>query len=172
MVDQVGAELGFQLRFGDGHANRVADALAKRARGRFDALGEVVLWMTGSLGAELAEVLDLIDRHVLVAEQIERCVKQHRAVAGGQDKAVAIGPMRILGIELHDFREQHGCHVGAAHRQARVPGICLLNRVHGERTDGIGHLVGNSCIGHEFPLTQFGRKCHVPAIWPVLQAGG
>jgi hypothetical protein len=80
------------LALGDGEADRIGDALAERAGGRLDAGGEVVFGVAGGLGAELAELLDLVDRHVLVAEEIERGIEQHRAVAGRQDEAVAIRP--------------------------------------------------------------------------------
>ena len=62
-------------------------------------------------------------------------------MAGGQDKAVAVGPSRVLGVEAQGLGEQHGCDVGHAHGHARVPRIGLLNRVHGEGADRVGHLL-------------------------------
>jgi hypothetical protein len=44
------------------------------------------------------------------------------------------------GIELHDLGEQHGGDVGAAHRQAGMAGIGLLDRVHGQGADGVRHV--------------------------------
>ena len=52
--------------------------------------------------AELAEVLDLLDRHGLVAEQMQQRIEQHRAVAGRQHEAVAVGPVRIGRIEFQE----------------------------------------------------------------------
>ena len=97
--------------------------------------------MAGRDRAELAEALDLLDRHRLVAEQMQQRVEQHRAVAGREHEAVAVGPGRIGRIELQEPREQHGRDVGRAHRQAGMAGFRLLDRVHGERADGVGHAV-------------------------------
>ena len=42
---------------------RVGEALAERAGGGLDARRVAVLGMAGRLGAELAEALDLVERH-------------------------------------------------------------------------------------------------------------
>ena len=100
-----------------------------------------VLRMAGRERAELAEALDLVDRHLLVAEQIEQRVKQHRAVAGRKHEAVAVRPRRIGRIEFQKAGEQHGRDVGGAHRQSRMAGIRLLDRVHRQRANGVRHAV-------------------------------
>ncbi len=46
---QVGAELLFQLAFGDCHAHGVGDALAERTGGRFDAGGVAIFRMASGL---------------------------------------------------------------------------------------------------------------------------
>ncbi len=148
VIDEVGAELGGELGFGDGEADGVGEALAERAGGGLDAVGVAVFGMAGGLGAELAEVPDVVDRHVLVAEEVERGIEQHRAVAGRQDEAVAIGPVRVGRIELHDLGEQHRRYVRHAHRQARMTRIGLFDRIHREGADGVGHIFGGGGIGH------------------------
>ena len=80
-------------------------------------------------------------RHRLVAEQMQQRIDQHRAVAGREHEAVAVGPGRIGRIEFQELREQHGRDVGRAHRQAGMAGFRLLDRVHGERADRVGHAV-------------------------------
>ena len=50
--------------------------------------------MPGRPRSELAEIPDLLERHVLVAGEVEQRIEQHRAVAGRQHEAVAIGPVR------------------------------------------------------------------------------
>ncbi len=103
-----------------------------------------VFRMAGGDRAELAEALDLVDRHRLVAGEIKQRVDQHRAVAGREHEAVAVGPGRIGRVELQEAREQHGRDVGRAHRQAGMAGFRLLHRVHGQRADGVRHArVGN-----------------------------
>ena len=52
------------------HPDAVAEALAERPGGGLDAGRDAVLGMAGGLAAELAELLDLVERQV-VAGQIE-----------------------------------------------------------------------------------------------------
>ncbi len=141
MVDDVAAEFGGEMPLGDRHADRIAEPLPERPGRGLDARRDEVLRMTRRDRAELAEALDLLDRHRLVAEQMQQRVDQHRAVAGREHEAVAVGPRRIGRIELEEAREQHGRDVGRAHRQAGMAGFRLLDRVHGERADGVGHAV-------------------------------
>ena len=91
---------------------------------------------------------ELVDRHVRVAGQIEAGIEQHRAVASRQDETVAVGPLRVQRIEFQVSREQHGGDVGAAHRQAWVAGIRLLDRVHGKEAYGVRHPVMLVARGH------------------------
>ena len=100
VVLQVAAELLFQLALGDRHANGIGNALAERTGGGFDARGMTEFRMAGGLGAELAELLDVLDGHVLVARQIEQRVEQHRAMPGRQDETIAVCPERRLRIEF------------------------------------------------------------------------
>jgi hypothetical protein len=56
-----------------------------------------VFRMAGGGRAELAEILDLLERHVGVAEQMQQRVEQHRAVTGRQHEPVAVRP---IGLRL------------------------------------------------------------------------
>ncbi len=56
--------------------------------------GVAELGMARRLGAQLAEALQLVERHARRAGEVEQRVEQHRAVAGRQDEAVAVGPAR------------------------------------------------------------------------------
>ena len=96
VVDEVVAEGGVHDALAEREADRIGEALAERAGRRLDAGGMAVFGMAGGLRAQLAEMLDLVDGHVLVAGQIEQRIEQHRAVAGRQDEAVAVGPVRGL----------------------------------------------------------------------------
>ena len=62
VIDDLVAERALQQPLGERHADGVGEALAERAGGRLDAGGVAVLGMAGGLGAELAEVLQLVDR--------------------------------------------------------------------------------------------------------------
>ncbi len=152
MVDQIAAEGGGQVPFRHRHADRGGDALPERAGRGLDARGDEVFGMPRRDRAQLAEALDLVDRHRLVAGQIQQRVEQHRAVAGGEHEAVAVGPLRVGGVEFQELGEQHRRHVGRAHRQAGVAGLRLLHRVHRQGADRIGHrgVIDARLHGHLF----------------------
>ena len=139
MVHELRPERGGKVAFGDRHADRVTEALAERAGRRLHPRRHEILGMAGRQRAKLAEALDLLDRHLLVAEEMEQRVDQHRAVAGRKHETVAVGPGGIGGIELQEPGEQHGRDVGRSHRQTGMAGFRLFDRVHGERADGIRH---------------------------------
>ncbi len=88
---------------GDRHADRIAAALAERAGGGLDAGRVAIFGVAGGLGADLAEILDVLqaDRRIagriavlvdlLDAREVEQRIEQHRGVADRQDEAVAVG---------------------------------------------------------------------------------
>ena len=104
------------MALGERHADRGRDALAERTGGGLDALGVEVLGMARGQAAELAELLELIQRHAGIAGQIQQRIEQHRAVAGREHEAVAVGPVGDCGVEFQELREQHRGDVGGAHR--------------------------------------------------------
>ena len=55
-------EVRGQPALGDGHADAVGDSLAQRAGRCLDARRQAVFGMAGSLAAELAEILDVVER--------------------------------------------------------------------------------------------------------------
>jgi len=119
-------------------------ALARPGRaagGGLDTGSDEVFRMSRRGRAELAEFLDVVERDRLVTDQMQQRIEQHRAVAGGQHEAVAVGPFRIGRIELQHLREQHGGDVGRAHRQAGMPRLGRFDGVHRQRTDRVGHAV-------------------------------
>ncbi len=139
MVDDVEAlavELGGQVLFGHGHAHRVGDALAQRAGGGLDAHGVAVLGVAGGQGAELPELLEVLDLQA-VAEQVQQAVDQHGAVAGGQHEAVPVDPLGIGGVVLHLLAPDGEGGGGRAHGHARVTGFGLLHALGGQDTDRV-----------------------------------
>ena len=72
MINQPLAKAGAQRLFGDGEADGIGNALPKRAGGGLDGAGQEILGMAGSLGAPLAEVLDLFQRDLGIADQVEQ----------------------------------------------------------------------------------------------------
>ena len=120
VVDQLGAEAGGQMALGQRHADRVGRGPGRAGRwwSRCRSAWPCSGW-PGGAGAELAEALQLLQRHVREAGQVEQRVEQHRAVAGRQDEAVAVGPVGMLRVELEEPGPQHGGDVGHAHGHAR-----------------------------------------------------
>ena len=94
------AEAGVEDALGERHSDGVGEPLAERAGGGLDPGCMPVLGMAGRARAKLAEALDLLDGHLRIAEEIKQCIKQHRAVAGGEHEAVAIRPSRIGRVEF------------------------------------------------------------------------
>ena len=101
--------------------------------GGLDAGGMTIFRVAGGLGAKLTEALDLVDRHVFVAGQIQARVEQHGAVAGRQHETVAVWPVRRLGIEFQVAGKENGGDIRCSHRQAGVAGIGLLHSIHGKK---------------------------------------
>src|SRR5690606_9933391 len=120
-------------------AHGVGEALAERAGRGLHARGHEVLGVAGGLRFELAEALDLLDRQV-VAGQVQQCVLQHRAVPVGEHEAVAVEPLRVVGVMAQVVVPEHLGDVGHAHRHARMAGVGGLDGVDGEKTDGVGEV--------------------------------
>ena len=132
---------GGEMLLCGGDADGHAEALAERAGGDFDAGGLAVLGMAGRVRAPLAELLELRHRQV-VAGEMQRAVEQRRGVAVGEDEAVAVDPLGVGGIVLHELVIEQVGDGRAAERGAGVAGVGLLNSVDGEEAEGVdGELV-------------------------------
>src|SRR5208282_3732873 len=104
MIEQprfVAVEVRLEMLRGHRHADAVAEALTERAGGGLDAGDAPVLGMPRRFAAELAKLLDVVERNVIAGE-IEQAVDQHRAVAGGQDETIAPEPFWIFGVVAHE----------------------------------------------------------------------
>jgi hypothetical protein len=88
----------------------------------------------------ISEPLQLIKGHILDAGQIEQAVEEHRGVAVGQHEPVAVQPIWIRRIELHEVPEKNGRDVGHAHRRAGMTAFGLLHGIHGKEPNAIGHI--------------------------------
>ncbi len=73
------------------------DPLAQRSGGRLDAGGVAEFRVARRAAAELAEVLQVLQRQI-VAGQVQHAVEQRRGVAAGKDEAVAAGPGGLAGL--------------------------------------------------------------------------
>ena len=140
---------GCQPTGGDRHADAVADALAQRAGRRLDAAGVAVLGVAGAAARELAEAFDILQPHgrlaggpalgvhLLHAGQMQHRVEQHRGMPSGQHEAIAVGPVRRLGIVVHHLVVEDVGHRRQGHRRAGMSALGRLDGVHGEGPDGV-----------------------------------
>ncbi len=119
---------------GEGHPHAHRDALAQRAGGALDPRRMPVLGVARRRGAPLAEGADVVLVDV-VAAQMEQRVEEHGRVPRRQDEAVAIRPHGVLRVVAQVAVEEDVPERRQRHRRARVSGIGLLHRVHGQDTD-------------------------------------
>ncbi len=154
-----------QEALGDRHADAVAEALAERAGRDLDAgrdVDAVALRVAGRERAPLAEALDLVEREV-VAREVQDRVQQHRPVAGAEDEAVAVRPLRVARVVLHDPLEEQVRRGRHGHRHAGMAGVRLLHRVHRERADRVD-AEPFDVLGHGGVLSRipYGRTLPLP----------
>src|SRR5258708_1194958 len=126
---------------GDGHADTVGDALAKRAGGGFNARGDVRFRVSGSAAAELAEALDLVHWNGKVLLhfafciygadtcEMQRGIEKHGSMAGGENEAIAIGPERVGGLIGKKTLPQGKTHCRQSHASPRMARLRPLHRV-------------------------------------------
>ena len=108
MVDDLQAraiEVLGQESLGHRHANRVADALPERTCRYLDAGRVTSLGMAGCARTPLAKAGEVLESQVEAAE-VQQRVLQHACVSRAEDEAVAVGPGRVLGIDLQELLEQ------------------------------------------------------------------
>ena len=139
VIEQVGAEHLAQIFFGDGHTHAIGESLPQRPGGDFDTVLDRIFRMTMTDGAERTEALDLLDADRLVSAQVQQRIEQHRSMTVAQDKAVAIDPGRIGGVELEMAREQDGSDLGTTKRCTRMTVAGILDGVERQHPDCIGH---------------------------------
>ena len=66
--------------------------------------------------------LHLLDRHLRIAGEMQPRIKEHRAVAGRENEAVAIEPAGLIGIVLESLAVKHGTDLGAAEGKTEMTG--------------------------------------------------
>lgn len=105
VVDKLVAGLvegGSSLTLSHGKTDGVGETLAKGTSGDLNAGGVVRLGVTGGLAVNLTEVLEVVHGEV-IAEQVEQGVLQNAAMAVGEDEAVTVEPLGVLGVEPHEL---------------------------------------------------------------------
>src|SRR5215475_11916778 len=129
-------ELTRQVCRGNRHTNTLSKSLTERTRCDLNTWSKPILGMAWCLTTKLAEVLDLIERKI-IACQMQQRIKEHGTMSTGKDEAVTSRPFRVARIVAQMTCPQSESHWRRAHRKSRVTGVCLLNGICGEKTDGI-----------------------------------
>jgi len=125
-----------QPSLGHGHTHCMREPLSQRAGGDLDPWSQTELGMPWRFASPLAEVLEFIDGKV-VAREVQQGVEQHGGVACGEDKAIAVGPVRVAGIVSQEPIPQDISHRSRSHRSARMPRSSFLNRIHRQKTNRV-----------------------------------
>lgn len=133
-VEQTALEAG-----GHRHAHRVGDALAEGARGRLDPGRVPVLRVSGRLRAVRAERLEVVELQLVPGKE-QLGVEGQRGVAGGEDEAVAAGPLGIRGIVSHHLLKEGVRRRSEAHRGS---GVAVADLLHGVRRKQTGRVDGS-----------------------------
>ena len=173
MVDNlmtVAVKLRRQGAFGDGHTDGVRQPLAQRAGGGFHPRGIAMLRVAGRFRVQLTELLQFRQRQI-VAGQVQQTVEQHRRVAVGQNKTVAVHPARVLRIVLEKIVPQHFGNVCHPHWRTGVAGIGFLHRVHAQGADGVGKLSSGHSFLRETKVTVW-RQADLPVCVDRRRTGG
>lgn len=157
---------------GHRHADAIAEPLPKRSRGGLDAGRHPVLGVARRIAVDLAEMLDVVERHgrragrlaVFVdgfhVGQMQQRIQQHRRMPGRQHEAVAIRPQRLVRVVTQVVLPQVIGDRRERHRRAGVAGIGFLHGVHRQRADRVdAQLIEGGIVLHGTLLVrQFGRR--------------
>ena len=97
-----------KMLFGHRQADRHGESLSEGSGGDFDAICVVVLRVARGLRPILAEALQVVEGELISGK--EKCsVNKCRGMAVGEHKAIAIGPLGVVRIVLHELvKEQVG----------------------------------------------------------------
>ena len=102
------------------------------------AFAGTALGMAGAARAELAERLELVERELADAGEVEERVDEGRAVSAGEHEPVAVGPLRVGGIVLEELEPEGGHEVRDAERHAGVAALRLLDFIGREAAERVG----------------------------------
>ncbi len=150
VIHNLCAPCGAQMFLGHGKANRVGNPLPQGACGRLNPFDMAKFRMARCDGAQLTEILDLLQCHLLVTCEIQQRIDQHRAMARRQNKAVAIWPVRGRCVKGEVLVKQHGRNIRHPHRHTRMARIRGGHPVKGKRADTGGaapmvRIAGGKC---------------------------
>ncbi len=144
----------------DGHADRVADALAERAGGGLHAGRVAVLGVAGGERAPLPQRLEVLEGQP-VAGEVQLDVQGEAGVSAGQHEPVPPGPGGVGRVVPQHALEQEVGGGSQAHRGAGVAVAGVLDGIHGEdpgRVHGLPVRLG-PCEGRLGLLNTRHKRC-------------
>jgi hypothetical protein len=134
-IKPISVEDGSRVSLSNGKANGIAKTLAKRTSGDLDTGSIMGFRMTRSNAADLAKVFQIVHGQ-LVAKEMQQSILKHASMAVSdcgvgsnssrrvadlrQNEAITIDPVGILGIEGHEFIEEHMGDGSKTHRSSRM----------------------------------------------------
>ena len=87
--------------------------------------------MSRRLAVQLPEAFDLFHRQI-VSAQVKPGVKEHAAVAGGENEIIAPNPARFVRIMFERVTVKDRAHLRASERQAEMARLRSLHRIHAQ----------------------------------------
>ena len=133
---------------GDGHADRITETLTERTSSCFDTGRHTKLWMSRAARTNLAEFLNVIQRHreatgggtgsirIDHTGEVQERIEQHACVAVREDESITIGPVRRGGVIVERILPQRIAHRRKTHRRAGMSAVGGLDGIHGQRANG------------------------------------
>jgi hypothetical protein len=92
---------------------------------------------------------------------MEHAVKQHGAMATGQNKSITIRPIGAGRTMIQMIQKQDGRNIGHTHGHTGMPRICFLHTIHRKTANCISHYINN--FTHRTTSFQFYSKiCKKP----------
>ena len=123
------------------HSSTSSDGmtLSERTARVLNAMSHVQLRMTGSDGAPLTELLQVI--HGEEATKCQTSIEHRTHVARVEEETVTSRPEWISGIINQELREEHVDEIGSTHGTTGMTGLGLLNHRRSQDSDVVGCVV-------------------------------
>ena len=125
-----------QMAFCHGHTYSHADSLTQWSCGGFYTYGVTILRMSWCLGSPLSEILQFFHGKS-VSSHMQHGIQESGSMSCREHKTVSVEPGRVFRIVHHVLCPEHICKWCSSQRKSRMSGVCFLDGVNRQRTDGI-----------------------------------
>lgn len=82
----------------------------------------------------------------IVASEVKQGVLEHTTVASGENEAVTVEIVGVLGVVPHDLIVQDVTHGSTSHGEPRVTRISLLDGVNRQESDRVDRLLNEGSV--------------------------